>query len=165
MLDIPVRIISIVIVGAVIVGSLGMLIACFRYPPIDLKTLVQLPMLFVVFVALVLARFTIKPSKKIVGGVVAIVLCISAIFLFLNGSLDNYPPAEIEARVIAKSVRYGKAGGYVLTIAPSWRDGRTEENLPVSGATFYMIAEARLVQVVVHPGAFGLPWFSSVLPE
>jgi len=123
--------------------------------------------LLIIFFPLVLARIAIKreESKKIAGIVAAVVLCIFAAFLFLNGKLDTNPPAEIQTRVIAKSVRYRRLSYGVLTVAPSWRDGRTEENLEVSSATFYMIAEGQLVQVVVHRGAFGLPWYSSVLPD
>lgn len=154
------------IVAAAIVGALGSLIAAYWYPPIDMETSVPLAMLLIVFVPLVLARVAIKreESKKRAGVVAAILLCISAAFLILNGSLDRYPPAQVNARVIAKSVGYRLTSG-VLTVAPSWRDGRTEERLPVSSATFYRIAEGQSVQIVIHRGAFGLPWFSSVLPE
>ena len=154
------------IVAAAIVGALGSLIAAYWYPPIDMETSVPLAMLLIVFIPLALARVVIKREeyKKKAGVVVAIVLCISAAFLILNGSLDTYPPAQVNARVIAKSVGYRLTSG-VLTVAPSWRNGRTEERLPVSSATFYMVAEGQSVEIVVHRGAFGLPWFSSVLPE
>jgi hypothetical protein len=156
----------IVIVAAAIIGALASLIAVYWYPPLDVETSVPLAIILIVFVPLVLARFAIKREefKKGAGVVAAIVLCISAGFLILNGSLDKYPPAQVNARVIAKSVGYRLTSG-VLTVAPSWRDGRTEERLPVSSATFYKIEEGQWVQIVVHRGAFGLPWFSSVLPE
>jgi hypothetical protein len=154
------------LIAAGIIGALGIFVAGYCYPPIDMETSVPLAMLLIVFVPLVLARVAIKleESKKIAGVVVAIVLCISAAFLILNGSLDTYPPAQIDTRVIAKFVGYRLTYG-VITVAPSWRDGRTEENLPVSSATFYMVEKGQSVQIVVHRGAFGLPWFSSVLPE
>jgi hypothetical protein len=146
-----------VIAAAAIVGILGSLIAAYCYPPVDMNRSVPVPMLLIVFVPLVLARVAIKreESKKI-----AVVVA-----LFLNGKLDTYPAAEIKTRVIAKSVRYRSLSSGVLTVAPSWRDGRTEETPDVSSATFYAIAEGQLVQVVVHRGAFGLPWYSSVLPD
>jgi hypothetical protein len=156
----------IVIAGVASVGLLGVLAACYCYPLVDMYSNESVPLLLVVFVPLGLACLVIKREEfvKVAGPAIAIVACISAAFLFLNGLLDTHAPALIETRVIAKSVGYGKGGGFVLTVAPSWRDGRKEETLGVSSSTYYMILEGQSVQVVVHRGAFGLPWFSSVLP-
>lgn len=152
------------IVAAVILGALGIFIAGYCYPPIDMHTNMSLPAVLMALFLLALVHIAPRREelRKIGRIVAAIVFCLCAAFLFLNGSLDHYPPAEIKTRVIAKYV--GRAS-HVLTVAPSWRDDRTEESLGVSSATFYMIVEGQLVQVVVHRGAFGLPWYSSVLPD
>jgi hypothetical protein len=152
----------VVIAGATIVELLVAVTAAYRYPLVDRN--VPLSIILMIFVPIVLARFAFK-RKEVKQIVPLVVVGIFAAFLFLNGSLDTHPPEQIEARVIAKSVRYGKGSNYVLTVAPSWRDGRTEENLGVSSATYWKIAEAQPVQVTVHRGAFGLPWYSSVLPD
>jgi hypothetical protein len=156
-----------VIVAAVIAGVFGIFIGAYCYPPIDMYTNVSGPTLLIALILVVLVH--VVPSReefrKMGRIVAAIVFCLCAAFLFLNGSLDNSPPAEIKTRVIAKAVRYGKGGGYVLTVAPSWRDGRTEESLGVSSSTFYTLEEGQLVQVVVHRDAFRVPWFSNVLPD
>jgi hypothetical protein len=155
-----------VIVAAVIVGAFGIFIAGYRYPPVDMYTNMSGSTLVIALVLLALALVSRREEFRKMGRIVAaIVFCLCAALLFLNGSLDNNPPAEVKTRVIAKSVRYGKGGGYILTVAPSWRDGRTEESLGVSSTTFYTIQEGQLVQVVVHRGAFRLPWFSNVLPD
>jgi hypothetical protein len=156
-----------VIVAAVILGALGIFIAGYCYPPVNMYTNVSVPALLIALFLLALVHVGLRRDefRKIGRISAAIVFCLCAAVLFLNGSLDHYPPAEIKTRVIAKSVRYGKGVGYVLTVSPSWRDDRTEENLGVSSATFYTIVEGQLVQVVVHRGAFGLPWYSSVLPD
>jgi hypothetical protein len=156
-----------VIVAAVMVGALGIFIAAYCYPLIDMYTKMSGPTLLIALVLVVLVHVVPRREefRKIGRIVAAIVFCLCAAFLFLNGSLDDHPPAEIKTRIIAKSVRYGKGGGYVLTVAPSWRDGRTEESLGVSSSTFYALEEGQLVQVVVHRGALGVPWFSNVLPD
>jgi hypothetical protein len=157
----------VVIAAAAIIGALGILIAGYCYPPIDMYTNTSVPTLLTALVLLALIHVALRREefRKIGRTVAAIVFCLCSTFLILNGSLDNFPPVEIKTRVIAKAVRYGKGGGYVLTVAPSWRDGRTEENLGVSSTTFYTVGEGQLIQVAVHQGAFGLSWFSNVLPD
>jgi len=96
----------------------------------------------------------------------AVVLAICAAFLFLNGALDKYPSVQAQTRVARKSVTRGRGGpSYSLIVTPSWRNGRADERLEVSGATFSMVRTGEPVLVIVHRGMFRLPWFSSVLPE
>jgi hypothetical protein len=156
-----------VIDAALIAGALGIFIAGYCYPPVDMYSNMSGPTLLIALVFIVLVHVLPRREefRKMGRIVAAIVFCFCAAFLFLNGSLDSHPPEDIKTRVIAKSLRYGKGGGYVLTVAPSWRGGRTMESLGVSSTTFYSVLEGQLVQVVVHRGAFGLPWFSNVLPD
>jgi predicted MFS family arabinose efflux permease len=51
------------LIAAGIIGALGIFVAGYCYPPIDMETSVPLAMLLIVFVPLVLARVTIKREE------------------------------------------------------------------------------------------------------
>jgi hypothetical protein len=153
-----------------VVGIIGILIAVYFYPLIDRNVVVTV--LLIEFVVVMLIRFesSVRGHQTLreafLKRVAAIVLCIPAVFLVLNGALDTYPPTLVRTCVIHKSVSNGRWGpNYYLTMAPSWRGGRTEERLEVSAEVFSRIGEGLSARVAVHRGAFRLPWFSSVVPE
>jgi predicted Zn-dependent protease len=156
-----------------VVGLFGILIAAHSYPPIGMNPVMGVSLMLFFTPMLAHVGFSVRRQvslrvsllKKIYEGA-AVVLIIFAGFVFLNGSLDKYPSVQAHTRVSRKDVTRGRGGpSYSLMVSPSWRTGRIEERLEVSGTTFSMVQAGEPVLVVVHPGVFRLPWFSNVLPE
>lgn len=88
---------------------------------------------------------------------------ILAAFFFLNGALDEHPPAEANALVSTKSVTRGKFAHPYIVMAIAWNQRQIEETLSVSRETFSVVEPGDSVRVVIHPGAFSLPWYGDVL--
>jgi len=84
---------------------------------------------------------------------------ILAAFLFLNGAFDAHPPVEADALVSSKFVTQGKFAGPALVLNISWNQERVEETLSVSRKTFSVVEPGDSVRVIVHPGAFSMPWY------
>ena len=148
-------------------GLLGILLAGYLYPPLDMNLLTRIAIILVFIPFLINALFGVRKQlarRMYTWGGIALVT--SAALVFLNGALDKSPPVEAKTLVIRKSVSHGRGGpSYSLIVAPSWRPGRDDERLQVSGATFSMVQGGQPVRVVVHRGVFGLPWFSAVMPD
>jgi hypothetical protein len=154
-------------------GLFGVLLAAHLYPPLDMAPVMGLA-LVLFFVPLLTTivltrrkRFALHaPFVRSIYAWAGVALVTFAALLFLNGALDKSSPVEAKTSVIRKSVSRGRGGpSYSLTVAPSWRLGRDDEGLEVNGATFSIVRTGQLVRVVVHRGAFGLPWFSAVRPD
>jgi hypothetical protein len=152
-------------------GLFGILVAAHFYPPLDTGAVMGVALvLFFIPTAMILAvrknpaAHAERVRKTCAWSAIALVSF--AIFLFLNGNLDRNPPVQIQTTLIRKSVARGRGGpNYSLIVAPSWRQGRRDEELNVSGATFSKVRIGESVLVVVHRGLLGLPWFSNVLPD
>jgi hypothetical protein len=153
-------------------GLCGSLVAAHFYPPLDMNPAMLVPL--IIFFAPVAShvffsvRKQLAPNLEFVNrvykyagiGVVGFALC-----LFLNGALDRNPSMQVHARISQKSASRGRGSTtYILILDPSWRDGRTQERLDVSRATFVSVRTGDQVSVDVHRGLFGLPWFSRVSP-
>ena len=155
------------------VGLFGVLIATHFYPPLDKNALIGfglVPFFAPIFAHLAFSiRRQLSSHVEMLKGIyrlTAVVLAIFAAFLFLNGAMDKYPSEQAETRVTQKLIARGKYGqSYSLIVTPSWRSGRLEERLEVDGPTYSMVRTGDPVRVVLHRGAFRLPWFSGVLPE
>jgi len=153
-------------------GLLATILAGHLYTPVDMNPVMGLA-LILFFIPLLtvslgarkrLAEHAPLVVKMWAGGAIALVMF--AALLFLNGALDKSSPVEAKTSVIRKSVSRSRGGpSYSLTVAPSWRLGRGDERLEVNGAMFSMVRTGQPVRVVVHRGAFGLPWFSAVMPD
>ena len=156
-----------------VVGLFGILIAVRLYPPLDMNPVMGVSV--IVFFIPGLAHIAFGVRRQLSSNVellkrmyvaVAVLLAVFAGSLFLNGSLDKYPSVQAQSHVTRKYVTRGRGGSsYSLYVSPSWRPGRREERLEVSGKTFSTVEMGEPVLVVVHPGVFQLPWFSNVLPE
>jgi YD repeat-containing protein len=154
-------------------GLFGMLLAAHFYPPLDMNPVmgIGLALLFVP----IAAHLWLSARRHLASNVAllkrmyrlqAAVLCVFAAFLLLNGWLDRYPPVQASTRVTQKNATTGRGGAsYSLVVSPSWRTGRVEERLEVSGTTFSTVRRGEPIRVVVHRGALGLSWFSDVLPD
>jgi hypothetical protein len=154
-------------------GLFGILTAAHFYRPLDSN-----PVMFVALVLFftpILAHVGFGIRKQLSSHTAllrslyrsfGVGLVIFAATLFLNGAFDKYPSVQAHTRVTQKSVTRGRGGpSYSLIVTPSWRNGRVEERLEVSGTTFSKVRTGGAVLVVAHRGLFRLPWFSSVLPE
>jgi len=107
-------------------------------------------------------------ARYIMFARVIYVLCSAAIliltaFIFLNGALDEHPPVEADALVSTKYVTRGRFAGPVLDLSIEWNQRRSEETLAVSRETFSAVEPGDSVSVVVHPGAFSIPWYGNVV--
>jgi hypothetical protein len=94
-------------------------------------------------------------------------LIVMAFILFANGAFDKTPPLEAIATVIDKRISHSSRGGtsYYLMVAPSWRPGRSIEELQVNDQTFSIVSTGRNVSIAVHAGFFRLPWYDDVEPR
>jgi len=92
------------------------------------------------------------------------VLVAAALLLFANCALDAKPPKRFEVRVVSKysSSRPRGADGYYLTVAPSWRSGKTEEDIPVSLSDYVIYRNGQTVVIEVHGGLFHIPWYGAI---
>ena len=160
-------------VWLVVGGLLGTIFATWRYPLLDQDPVLELA-LFLLFapilIYLVLAvrkraganlKFLRKTFTWAGGAMVVLVF-----LLLVNGRFDTRPPSIENSVVTRKSVAHGRGGThYTIHVSPSWRVGREEEKLSVSGRTFVAVSIGQAVAVEVHPGALGLPWFTNVAPH
>lgn len=154
-------------------GFFGIILVTQRYPLLDQDRALFLA-LFLVFVPILVYIFL--SVRKRAGAQLeflkklfvwfASLLATLVLLLLINGAFDNRPVSTENSVVIRKSVAHGRGGpNYTIRVSPSWRPGKDEEKLPVTGSTYGSLQIGQPVDVEVHPGAFGLPWFSSVTPR
>jgi len=154
-------------------GLFGVLFVTWRYPLLDQDPALEVA-LFLFFVPIVIlivlaVRKRSVPNLQLLkktfawfGGILASLV----VLLLINGAFDSRPSSTESSVVTRKSVSHGRGGPhYTIRVSPSWRPRREEEKLPVNGATFSLVHIGQAVTVEVHPGALGLPWFSSVTPR
>jgi multisubunit Na+/H+ antiporter MnhB subunit len=154
-------------------GLFGTIVATWRYPLLDQDPILGLA-LFLFFAPILIylvlavrkrAGANLKLLRKTftwAGGAV-----VSLVFLLLvNGAFDTHPSSIENTVVTRKSVAHGRGGNhYTIRVSPSWRPGRKEEKLSVSGRTFAAVSIGQAVAVEVHPGALGLSWFTNIAPR
>ncbi len=95
----------------------------------------------------------------------AVLMIVLLMLLFANRAFDRSPARQVYAVVMLKSFSSGRFSNDFLTVAPSWRPGRTQEELIVSGPTFSSVYEGEPVTITVHKGLFGLSWYDHVAPR
>ena len=154
-------------------GLFGILIVTWRYPLLDQDPLLVAalllffaPLLTYIFLAVrKRAAANLELLKRVFAWSVGILLGL-VFFLLINGALDGHPAAVESSVVVRKSASHGRGGThYTVTVSPSWRPGRSNEKLPVSGEAYSAVHMGKSVVIEVHAGALGLPWFSSVSPR
>jgi len=157
-----------------ILGGLGgALLVTYRFPLLDMNPALMICLL--VFLAPILTHLILALRKQASSRLeilrrtykwAGVALVGITVMLFLNGALDRFPSTEVRSFVTRKSASHGRGGpSYNLTVSPSWRPGREDERLRVSGATFSSVHTGEAVLIEVHRGTFGLPWFSRVTPQ
>lgn len=95
----------------------------------------------------------------------AVLMIMLPVLLFANSAFDRSPARQVYAVVTLKSFSSGRGSRDFLTVAPSWRPGRAQETLIVSGTTFSSVYEGEPVTITIHKGLFGLSWYDYVVPR
>jgi len=155
-------------------GLMGAMFTTIKYNLVE-KTPIILACFFICLIAVLPGaryRFSRRPPprpqveliKKFyvrVGSVLVVV----ALLLFANCALDAKPPARFEARITSKHSQSGtRAGGesYYFTLAPSWRRGKTDEDIQVSPSLYATYRVGETVVLEVHGGLFHIPWYGPI---
>ena len=154
-------------------GLFGTIVATWRYPLLDEDPVLELA-LFLFFAPILI--YIVLAVRKRAGANLKLLrktftwaggAMIALVFLLLvNGGFDTHPSSIENSVVTRKSVAHGRGGThYTIRVSPSWRLGREEEKLSVSGRTYLAVSIGQAVAVEVHPGTLGLPWFTNVAPH
>jgi hypothetical protein len=154
-------------------GLAGSLVAARLYPPLDMNSIMFVCV--VTFFMPILLHLGLAVRKRLRTNLgllegfykwTGTALIVIAALLLTNGAVDRSPGTQVYASVIRKSVARGRYGSsYSLIVSPSWREGRIDERLEVSGATFSSVRTGQTVAIRVRRGAVGLAWFSEVMPR
>jgi hypothetical protein len=76
----------------------------------------------------------------------------------LNGIMDDSVPAVEQALIVEKRTSKGSITSYYLKLSP-WGPREEEREVPVTRRIYEDKGAGDSVEVVVHAGAFGIPWF------
>ena len=149
------------LVPAFLIGCMAAVIATFLYPPfVDRMSLWALLLAAFIAIVLFLQSGDRVAPRYVVG---ALVPWVAAAGFLANGRLDT--SAEIRHPTVVIEERYSYRSAVLDTlVVRSWRDGRTTESVPVHALQPFFNPGDR-VSVGIRPGAFGLPWISSVTRE
>jgi hypothetical protein len=153
-------------------GFVGIIIADYAYPPLDENPpmilalcLFLVPILLHIVVSVrrrFLDSFSWLRLVYIYSGSAAIVI---ATVLGLNGMADFASARNVQTSVTRKYISSGRYSTSYHLVVSSWRPGRSEEKLRVSGATYHATFVGEPVVVEAHRGLFALPWYGRVSPE
>lgn len=145
-------------------GLLGTILSTyFLYPTFEPRSITSLLVfLFLVNTIAILVLHQQHPKfTKLMSLVVIAVAIASATVYFLNGALDRRAPTEVQATIADKFVTRGVWGGNILALTMMWNEKPTEENVRVGSEIFSKAEPGDSVGLIVHPGAFSLPWYGS----
>jgi hypothetical protein len=156
------------------IGLVGVMVACSFYPPLDLNALMFLvvPLFLLSIFALIVVNVRNRLAAN-VGRLRRIYLWAGAILigmgvvLGLNGLADRTPPRLVRTSIFRKHITNPARGGrrsYILTLV-SWRPGREAEEMFVSAAEYRSLQVSDQIVVEVHAGLFRVPWWGRVLPQ
>jgi hypothetical protein len=87
-----------------------------------------------------------------------------AALLALNGMADHSPVRRIQTTVVSKFSTSGKYRPSYYIVVVSWHLGQSTEDLPVDRQVYSATHTGETVLIELHPGFFGFPWGSRVLP-
>jgi hypothetical protein len=150
--------------------SLGSLIALDSYPPLfsNLLVIFMVPGISLV-VAFLLWLFLQDQLTRYVTFIRLLIVLVAATlvmppaYYFLNGILDENPAREIPSIVLRKGISTGRGGGPYLVLSLPWNHDRINVSIRVTSRTLSDAEPGDSVRLVVHPGAFSLPWHGNVL--
>ena len=148
-------------------GVLGTMFASAFYPPLEGGWLVVYSLVVLIFIPIPIGIVFVYWQRltryaglfRLIIFLIAAAFFIPATYYCLNGALDRNPPVVVQAVVSRKS-----KSDYNLGWGLSWNGKRIEQVCGVSHEMFSAVEPGDAVLVVVHPGAFSHPWFSSVRP-
>ena len=154
-----------------LLGSLiGVLVADYAYPLLDRDRMFILAIILFFFPVSIHIASAVRKRLQVDAALLtktytwfAASLATIAVFVLLNGAADRSHAVETPTSVIHKRVSRGRSTSYRL-IVQSWRPGRQEEGLGVSGGTFVRVREGQRITIEIHKGLFGLPWYGKVTP-
>ena len=150
--------------------SIGSLVALDLYPPFrsSFYGVYMIPATSLV-IAVPLWLFLqdqISRYWRLVIFLIAFVACTFVLppaYIFLNGLLDGKPAIEIPSTVVGKGISSGKGGGPFLVLNLMWNQEKINAGVRVTSRTLSDAEVGDSVRLVVHPGAFSLPWHGDVL--
>jgi hypothetical protein len=153
-------------------GLIGVLVGCHYYPPLDSERLagcgVCLVFLPVVPHIVASARRRLASCvewlQKLYLGCGSALLLIAACTI-ANGALDSSSARTVSAVVVQKAIYSGKYSTTRVVWTPSWRPDKDKERLEVSRELYRNLKVGEAIVVDMHPGVFGMPWYSRVAPE
>jgi hypothetical protein len=153
-----------------IFGIAGIIIALDLYPPLFSNLLKIFMIPGISFAAALLLLFLFADFRtRYAKTTIAIIIVVAATFAmptayyFLNGILDGSPAREIPSTVLRKGISSGKGGGPYLVLSLPWHSESKNVSVRVSSRTLSDAEQGDSVRLVVHPGAFSLPWYGDVL--
>jgi hypothetical protein len=148
-------------------GIAGMSFALSRYPPLEVSWLAVYAWPAIVLLPVPIGFVFVhwRRLPRYAGPFRLAVFLITAAFVmlgpyyFLNGLLDGNSPVAAQAIVSRKSQTCCEI---------EWTLSRNGKKIvqvsTVHHETFYDLQLGEAARVAVHPGAFSLPWFSSIDP-
>ena len=150
-------------------GLLAGFFAYIVFPPLDADAMLALGICILMLPPLMqLWSIVKKRQSEDIGRLrtaylySSIVLLLLALLPLLNGWLDKSPTSAVRTTVLQKtSYRHRSGTSYYITV-PSWRPGRSDEELRVGSRLYNNVVVGKSVTVEVHKGFFGLPWMGDV---
>jgi len=150
-------------------GLLAGIFAYIVFPPLDAGPLVALGICILMLPLLMQLWSIVKKRQpedlarlRTAYLYSSIVLLLLALLPLLNGWLDKSAASAIKTTVLQKTFYSHRSGtSYYITV-PSWRPGRSDEELRVGSRLYNNVVVGKSVTVEVHKGFFGLPWIGEV---
>jgi len=80
----------------------------------------------------------------------------------LNGLLDGNPPTAITAQVVGKDEGGSESGGPFVDLTVPLNHEGIPVSVTVNTRTFDAAEPGESAHILVHPGAFSVPWYDDV---
>jgi hypothetical protein len=99
-----------------------------------------------------------------------LIIFVAATFLyagaydFLNGFLDRNPATEITTQVLGKGVNPLRRNGQFIVLTLPLNGERVNVEIIVNTRVFNAVKPGDSVHLLLHPGAFSLPWHDDGCP-
>jgi len=154
-----------------VAGLLILLAGKHYYPPLDSERL--LGWSICIFFLPLVSHIIVSARRRLASSAgwlrTIYIWCGGALLLLAsgtiaNGALDRAPVKTVRTVVVRKTISSGRRSTTRTLRVPSWRPERWEERLEVSRETYYSLKVGQEIQVEVHPGLFGMPWYGRITP-
>jgi hypothetical protein len=149
-----------------IVGMAALLVADGRYPLVDSNRLFEIAVLIVFaplpFILYGYCRSHLPHYERWLKplAIICSVLIFSLVVLDVaNGAMDSNSPYRVSVLITEKDASRGRSAMYYRFEVTSWRSGHEKEMLNVKDAVYWRYGVGDYVNIEVHPGKFGVPWF------